>query len=378
MTPEELLEAGVDKLYERQQRICQALEEHPARILKMRNVLSVGVGVHFRKGRPTATIGPVVVVSRKVPVRKLPSAHRIPRSLKVGGKKLRIDVLDVGKPRKLCLVGVPDTQHVPQVAVPPGVAMCAVDANGQIPVGRSGTSGAIIMKDVNPPQPVRYILTCKHIIGQQFDWAHPWVNTPLRGTWVASGTFCDCSLSEVQNYQTAMHCLGVLLPPIKPLPGMKVMKSGARTGLTGSVVTFVSLGAFFVLIDNTPTTPRPGAPVGTMFCQPGDSGSVTMLGTPFNPLDPLADTSDLGKPINSLIQAIVATLSNPGVTADLLQRTFRGRAVSLIHAISTGAFSTLTATPLYEHTEWCHSHGMTVVLQDLSRVAGVPLVIAQN
>ena len=65
---------------------------HEERLLRLPNVVGVSEGIRMRGGKPTGDPALVVLVSRKVPPRKLPKASRVPPNL----DGIALDVVEVG------------------------------------------------------------------------------------------------------------------------------------------------------------------------------------------------------------------------------------------------------------------------------------------
>lgn len=61
-------------------------------LLRLPNVVGVGVGLIYQGGSPTGEVGLVVMVERKLPAAQLASAERIPPEL----DGVRVDVQEVG------------------------------------------------------------------------------------------------------------------------------------------------------------------------------------------------------------------------------------------------------------------------------------------
>lgn len=61
-------------------------------LLRLPNVVGVGVGLVYRRGSPTGEIGLVVMVERKLPAAQLAPEDRIPSEL----DGIRVDVQEVG------------------------------------------------------------------------------------------------------------------------------------------------------------------------------------------------------------------------------------------------------------------------------------------
>src|SRR6186997_1021727 len=91
-------------------RVRLAARVHTDAILRLPNV--VGVGVARRRVRGVPTDEPVVVtyVTRKLPREALRLDERVPHLLEVDGEEVRTDVVEVGEPR---FVDVDDAKYRP-------------------------------------------------------------------------------------------------------------------------------------------------------------------------------------------------------------------------------------------------------------------------
>jgi hypothetical protein len=91
-------------------RVRVAAREHTDAILRLPNV--VGVGVARRRVRGAVTDEPVVItyVTRKLPREALRLDERVPPLLEADGEEVRTDVVEVGEPR---FVDVDDATYRP-------------------------------------------------------------------------------------------------------------------------------------------------------------------------------------------------------------------------------------------------------------------------
>jgi hypothetical protein len=184
-------------------------------------------------------------------------------------------VVQVGKKIPLaCVAGIPATQHKVFKAVPGGVAIAALDANGDPIPGKRGTSGVVVRRRDAPSNGPRYMLTCRHIVDTNDMVGQPWAG-PARGTWVANHPAGDASIFEIDRLAARIECIGRYRKFIIPFAGLKVKKSGAASGLTASTVIGHSLTD--VYIDNVPRVPAAVAGVNYYYVGPGDSGSVSVV-----------------------------------------------------------------------------------------------------
>lgn len=346
------------RLSKEQLTIVQALKKHPKQIQKLPNVVGVGVGFHYQRGRRKNVIGPVVYVKRKVPKAQLRPADRIPSTIEIAGKRHRVDVIVLGKVKPLCLPGVPDTQHQAFDPIPPGVAICGIDpTNGNI-VTR-GTGGAIVRRTADTSSsPARALLTARHIIflDKPLTLGQPWTNRAVGGFFAASATL-DAAVAEIQNPTPAFHCFGSVRPPIQPIVGMAVKKSGARTGVTGSVVVAIlaSVPGFpgnAVVIDNEAQFPPSDPAFVSNFAGLGDSGSVALLGNPANP-------DDFGPTVNQLIDRFLRRVPRPLQRSARMAIRFRLTNAAIALIVRLGVPTPPTPPRV------CLGHPMDAVLTDM-------------
>jgi hypothetical protein len=373
------LEEAIEHAFQKQQAVALALQAELGRLKNLEDVVDLGIGFEKHEGRSTGRIGPVVFVGGKASSPRSAARHRIPEFLSVGRKRYRIDVIEIAAFHPACNTGIPDDQHKTFGSVPPGVAICAINQSGQIPPSGEGSSGAILQIVDPHVQRARYLLTCRHVVDQPNNWAQPWVASPVRGAWIVNSRAFDASVLEMTGYSLEICCLGVeQKSPIKPLLGMKVMKSGAATGITGSQVSFVSPD-LTVYIDNEPGVPNAGPGQVFNFIAEGDSGSVAWLGTPKDPRDPTVDPFDLGKPIDEEIERIASGASTPDRKKEIregLRKAFRGRAISL--NVETSNKQGIVGGPGGLPSRWARGPAMLKVLEDLTAIRKAPVIIATN
>jgi len=68
--------------------------KYEAELLKKANVVSVGIGIPIRNGRPAGALGIIVSVTHKVEAVKLAAQDLVPREL----EKVRVWVIEIGRP----------------------------------------------------------------------------------------------------------------------------------------------------------------------------------------------------------------------------------------------------------------------------------------
>ena len=104
------LEDMIRKLNDYDMSMISGLEQHPAQINDLPNVVDFGVGYQRIAGRQTGKIGPIVYVSRKYPTSALPPAGMIPGTIEVRGVNYRVDVMEMPQLNPLCEQGDPSAQ----------------------------------------------------------------------------------------------------------------------------------------------------------------------------------------------------------------------------------------------------------------------------
>ena len=325
-------EKEIRQLEGSQAAIVEALANHARDILSMRNVIDVGVGFHFRKGRMTDHIGPIVLVSRKVSSDRLRKKDRIPRSIKLYGKRMRIDVIQMSKPKPAaCVSGIPATQHKIFPNVPGGVAIAGLDQNDRQVVGRRGSTGVIVKRQGGGASAPKYMLTCKHIVDQGNNTSQPWVDVS-RGGWVASHPALDASIIELDSIAVQIECFGRYRRIMPPIIGAFVKKSGAATGRTHSKI--IGRTVTDVFIDNRPRIPAGGAGMVYNYISDGDSGSVSISdGTAANNKRVIGlnrATAIWGGGIASAPGVILPPVGTPVGIAIQIKPVLRGLGLSLV------------------------------------------------
>lgn len=339
-----------------QKTILNALKRDPTKIFELPNVVGIGVGYQQRRRTMTREVGPLVFVSKKVRANRLKPKERIPKSITVRRKRLRVDVIKLGKIEPLCMLSIPDTQHLAHDPIPPDVAFAGWDpATGQRVT--QGSGGAIVRQPGGSPR-ATFLLSCRHVLADPaigaLNISQPWTNRIVGGH-VASSAVFDAAVAEVQSperpYNLAsppFHCFGPVVRTIDPIIGMNVKKSGARTGLTGSFITGLmalspaAVGRPDVIMDYRAWTP-PQIPPGLVnqpYVGSGDSGSMSLLGNPVNPWDfgqPVQNAmntllSAVPPQFRTLVQFLVSILlMNSAVALNHSITTFGGRVVAMGH-----------------------------------------------
>lgn len=344
---------SVDQELADQQAIVASLEAMG--LLSLPGVAGVGVGYQSSSRGRSGTVGPVVWIHTGRPGRQQ-VPRGIPRLLRAGRRNLRVEVRGLGPVLPLCQTGIADDQNdAYPLPTPPGVAICGLDAQGQSPPGSLGTGGIVVKDNANPNQ--QYLLTAKHVAKKNMKWAQPWNQKPpepnptpwKRGTCAKdSGTLDASLLTGDAALSPTVHCIGgpKAFNAAAVGVGMRVMKSGAATGVTCGKIVFVgplnmqnalanlySQACKMVVIDNDPIMPAAQPGLVTNYTYHGDSGSASLVGTPSDPRDPTVDTTIIGDPYETQI-ATVPQAQRAAVRAGI-SAGLRGCAVGLNVACST-------------------------------------------
>jgi hypothetical protein len=284
---------------------------------------------------------------------------------------LRVDVLD--DPEELqCIPGIPIQQHQRIRPIRPGTAIRGLDPTNVAP-RTDGSGGAIVRRrPVQPADPL-YLLSARHVLKYGADlltMMQPWIGNPANdviGSTIAVSALNDAGICEVQAGNPDIMCIGRPMPPIPPFTTLKVKKSGAATGYTGSHITYnkhsrpataVLGGTNMFFIDNIATYPAGGAGVTQNFVMGGDSGSMAVAGNPDR-------QGDFGRLVNRLVRFISAIGSGflpAGLYQQLLMQRLTNSAIGLITHTTVGRVTyggTVQGVPVAVATE------MQVVLDDL-------------
>lgn len=254
------LPSQFDAAVKEQQDVLNALQS--SELNKLKNVIGVGVGYQYREGKQTEDIGPIVYVSRKLPLSELKPEEIIPKSIAISGEEQRVDVIKISPIVPACRFGIPDTQHAEFDRVPPGVAICGYNpSTGKILNKAIGTGGAIVQ---SLPNGEKFLLTNKHVIPAGSTVGQPWKIHKV-GLHVATAKTLDAAICKIDKLDPTIHCFDKpVSAPVAPLIGWAVKKSGAATGVTGSyLLAFVKLRGYpskLVLINNAAKVPQSKRP----------------------------------------------------------------------------------------------------------------------
>ncbi|WP_027717149.1 hypothetical protein [Desulfovirgula thermocuniculi] len=297
--------------------LLRALQKSRPQLLRLPNVVGVGVGIKQVAGEATGKKALVVFVKKKVPPGELARAHRVPREI----EGVPTDVVEIGEVRLLGL----RTERVRPAR--PGVSI------GHYKV-TAGTFGAVVRDRTTGK---RLILSNNHILANATDGrdGRAFVGDPVLqpgpydggGAGDRIGTLlrfaplvravqeADCpvaaavvragnrlirgvrphyELKMFKRYQGANVIDAALALPDAPdlveeeilevgrveglaqaSPGLKVLKSGRTSGLTAGTVTAVSVTLEVDVGDNAKGWFTDQV-VTDMNSQPGDSGSLVL------------------------------------------------------------------------------------------------------
>jgi hypothetical protein len=276
----------------------------------MRNVLGVAYGYlsgdDVDKGKP----GPIVYVTKKVPLSPLKKPDQIPKTVMVGLSRKKIRVLAIGGVEQVCNPGDHTPQRTAHNPYQPGCVIADLAPPNNTPV-QLGTGRCCVRKKGDPAAPI-FLLTASHVIPANHSVGHP--RNQAIGSWVAdaNGGY-DACLCEVSPAIATIKCLGHPNQAQRPPLGAIVKKSGAGTGVTVSRVLQVAnlpghVGTTVAVENAKPLLPPPAPQNPFPFVAHSDSGSVTMMGWPWFDLGPVTETK---------IHAVVAGLP-PNVANHLI------------------------------------------------------------
>lgn len=322
----------IEDLDQEEQRLIDGLRESCPDILERPNVKGIGVGFAIRRGTQTPNLAPIVFVSEKVQIEALKAEEAVPQKIEIDGKAVKTDVVVLGPFSELqCIApGVPIENHQRYRPVRPGVAISAV-FNRQ-PVTK-GTGGAIVRRiggDPTDPNDPLFLLSVRHVLSDQLrrlDIMQPWLGDPrtdIIGQTRVLLVNDDAGIASIEQGDPDIVCIGRPNPPLPPLVGMPVQKSGAGTGHTGSEIQYTKLtipqlagtNDFLVTNDASFPPPVPGGGAINNFATGGDSGALTVLGDPANP-------ANFGQRINNVINRFLVFV--PGMFRNTVRRLVQQR-----------------------------------------------------
>lgn len=210
------LPSQFDAAVKEQQDVLNALQS--SELNKLKNVIGVGVGYQYREGKQTEDIGPIVYVSRKLPLSELKPEEIIPKSIAISGEEQRVDVIKISPIVPACRFGIPDTQHAEFDRVPPGVAICGYNpSTGKILNKAIGTGGAIVQ---SLPNGEKFLLTNKHVIPAGSTVGQPWKIHKV-GLHVATAKTLDAAICKIDKLDPTIHCKLVLINNAAKVPQSK-------------------------------------------------------------------------------------------------------------------------------------------------------------
>lgn len=300
------LDAGLREV-ERERAIAAALEARVPRLEKKPNFAGIGVGHARTGGKVGRGLAAVIFVTRKVPIEELDPSDRMPRSIRVGSRRVRTDVV--------VLSGFEPHQYRPMQM---GCSIQACVHNQNVPAAPMGTAGAVVEEIVSGE---RRLLSAGHVFSAvDEDVIQPSIMfggqnrvPPAAGQppdpkdnvgsvrRVASGGI-DGAIAETSAAVPDVISFGPPTGTYWPLVDMPVRKHGALTGATEGTVVYSNAKAFTAIakwwlatqpqvFTGSPAhqpVPAPGAAQMPglflvepgSFSIPGDSGSLIMAGPP--------------------------------------------------------------------------------------------------
>jgi len=297
----------------------QAVSDHRDRLLRLPNVVGVGIGYKKVAGETTPDLAVVVFVEEKLPADALPRSHLVPRQV----NKLPTDVVAVGRIR---LLGQRTARVRPAV---PGVSIghyritagtlgaVVLDKNGEPMIlsnnhilanrsngadGRAQTGdpilqpgpldGGILRRDTLARLvrfvPIQYspeAVTCpvaarmEHLLNRLVQAYHPAYSIRMyRRT--AGLNLVDAALAAPVNpadVKGEILELGRVTGTVDPELGTPVKKSGRTSGVTNGTVMYLD-ATVTVDVDEGAQATWEDQIVTSAISKPGDSGSLVVDG----------------------------------------------------------------------------------------------------
>lgn len=241
-----------------QARLEKLLRKHGRALRALPNVHTVDIGLEFAQGRPTGRLALRVHVARKLPAAALKKAQRAPEQL----DGVPVDVIQHNPVPHLLRTD----RHTPVIG---GLQIMNVNDTGV------GTLGMIVL-DAHNLQPLA--LSNHHVMVRKPAVPADPISQPganngpsILGPVTASDKALDCAVCGIGNRAWSLDVFGIgeVNGWTPARIGMKVMKSGLRTGVTWGIIDGLNAGGFTVVPDTS-------VPAGGEMSLPGDSGSIWM------------------------------------------------------------------------------------------------------
>ncbi|MCX4387385.1 S1 family peptidase [Micromonospora peucetia] len=253
-----------------QEQLLTLMRRHRKRLMAYPNVRAVDVGFAFKQQRPSDRLAIRVHVNRKLPTSDLADAERLPEEI----DGLPVDVIESNP--------VPDAEfrHSRQDPVLGGISI------GNVKVGGPGTLGSIVFERgtlrplaltnwhvvvASPPVAMDPIVQPQPVPPDP-EPPNSFLGRLLR--WDEGLDAALCSIGEqdgTRSRSVSTRIADLPLPAAGSKPhtiGLRVVKSGLRTGVTNGIIDGTDGLEFSVVVDNG--LPPPQGVLGG----PGDSGSL--------------------------------------------------------------------------------------------------------
>ncbi|WP_422734461.1 hypothetical protein ACN26Y_06305 [Micromonospora sp. WMMD558] len=257
-----------------QDRLLTFMRRHRKRLMAFPNVRSVDIGFAFKRRRPSDRLAIRVHVTRKVPTRSLAESERLPDE----NDGVPVDVIESNPEPDA------DFRHSRQDPVLGGINIGNLKVGGP-GTGDPGTLGSIVFERgtlrplaltnwhvavVNPPVAMDPIIQPDPVAPDP-EPPNNFLGRLLR--WDQGLDAAVCSIGEqdgTRGRNVSTDIVGLPQPASGSKPhvvGLKVIKSGLRTGVTGGTIDGTDGVEFSVVPDDFPL------PQGVL-SQHGDSGAL--------------------------------------------------------------------------------------------------------
>lgn len=247
-----------------QEKILKIVKKHKKKLLLHPGVANIGVGYTMTKGKINEEeFGIVVFVAKKFPESELQPGEVMPKQL----EGIKVDIIEINP-----------VEHSPYNVFQNLIGGISI-SNSNLTGG--GTLG-VLLKDNETNQPVG--LTNWHVIKNKTGKIGDAIVQPA---WKPSSSHSignllrwdlnlDCAIFSVNQNRSVNRIDNLYNIPGKvrstiqnPLIGTRVVKSGARTGVTYGIINFISHDLVDITITANPDKPA----LNNEISRPGDSGS---------------------------------------------------------------------------------------------------------
>lgn len=327
--------------------VVEALGAACPALYSLPGVKGSGVGLAAQSEEEAGDLAGIVFVDANVSEKDRHGEVRVPEFLEIGGQRVPIRVITLGDLHPLqCIPGIPIQQHHRIRPVKPGTAIRGLDPNTGQPV-TDGTGGAIVRRLPADPNAPVFLLSAGHVLsagGNLLNMMQPWLGNPANdiiGSTIGVAAQHDAGICEIPDHDPAILCIGRPNPPVPPVIGLPLQKSGAATGHTASAIQYTATGgplipalqgtsSFFVANDAAYPMPSPGDTQN--FVTGGDSGALAVVGNPNTP-------GSYGPRVNARIRRVLRRWLPPALhnaARMLIARRLKNAAVGLVTHTTAG------------------------------------------